>query len=193
MTVLSHTPFCVCTFFFFHSPQSDCILSHNFPLCVCTILSHLLNLKLCLLPNDTVLCACLPKKRSQCPERDDVQSHSCVCVFAIKRWQCHTAVCACLSERYHRQCHTAVGACLPEKDGSVILLCLDVCHKDMAVSYCCVWMFAIKRWNCSTAVCACLSERDGSVRFCTVFRSYLPSIGHSAPSSARVCSSCYLH
>ena len=92
--------------------------------------------------------------------------------------------------------------------GSVLLLCVHVCHKDMAVSYCCVWMFAIKRWNCNTAVCACLSERDGtavllrvhvsserdgSVRCCTLFRSYLPSVGHSAPSSARVCSSCFLH
>ena len=39
---------------------------------------------------------------------------------------------------------------------------MHVFHKDMAVSYCCVWMFAIKRWNCNTAVCACLSERDGT-------------------------------
>ena len=65
-------------------------------------------------------------------------SYCCVCMFAIKVWQCHTAVCACLSERYHRQYHTAVCACLPEKDGSIILFCVDVCHKDMAVSYCCV-------------------------------------------------------
>ena len=86
----------------------------------------------------------------------------CACLSERYHRQCHTSMCACLSERYHRQCHTAVGACLPEKDGSVILLCVDVCHKDMAVSYCCVWMFAIKRWHCTdtTAVCACLSERD---------------------------------